>query len=91
MKRDMKAVLKILEEVEELEKEYACVSILLPKASENRDQARGYAAKLLHEAGYVLTCRTDRDDELRIKSLTWAGHDLLDRLRREGKGFLRPA
>ncbi len=83
MKRCWGKVLEVLEEAEALKAGQVGNLIKLPNPKESHDQEKGYAAKLLWDADFI--CAESAGDGintgLKLKGLTWAGHDLLDRLR----------
>ena len=84
MKRHMKLVFRILEHAET----HASGSrdVPLPELAEYSCAVVAYHAELCREAGYLSrTTRIGGDDpQVLIGRLTWAGHNELDRIRREG-------
>ena len=84
MKRDMELCRKILFTIEE---RYVSTAIYGLKIDGYTTEEVAYHCKLLHEAGLIKDCKiiyaSNRIVSFGVSSLTWEGHDFLDKIREE--------
>ena len=84
MKRDMELCRKILFTIEE---RYVSTAIHGLKIDGYTTEEVAYHCKLLHEAGLIKDCKTiyasNRIVSFGVSSLTWEGHDFLDKIRED--------
>lgn len=84
MKRDMELCRKILFTIEE---RYVSTTIHGLKIDGYTTEEVAYHCKLLHEAGLIKDCKiiyaSNRIVSFGVSSLTWEGHDFLDKIRED--------
>ena len=84
MKRDMELCRKILFTIEE---RYVSTAIHGLKIDGYTTEEVAYHCKLLHEAGLIKDCKiiyaSNRIVSFGVSSLTWEGHDFLDKIRED--------
>ena len=84
MKRDMELCRKILFAIEE---RYVSTAIHGLKIDGYTTEEVAYHCKLLHEAGLIKDCKiiyaSNRIVSFGVSSLTWEGHDFLDKIRED--------
>lgn len=85
MKRDMDLVRKILLEIED---KYVSTAIFNLKIEDYDTETVAYHCKLIYDAGLITDCKIQYADggicSFGIGSLTWDGHDFLDKIRDDG-------
>lgn len=86
MKRDMDLIWRILLKVED---DYDCANLINLKIDGYSAKAIAYNSQLAFEAGYLSNCSVQYADNgvwtFSVGSLTWEGHDFLDRIRDDSR------
>ena len=86
MKRDMDLIWRILLKVED---DYDCANLINLKIDGYSAKAIAYNSQLAFEAGYLSNCSVQYADNgvwtFSVGSLTWEGHDCLDRIRDDSR------